>query len=168
MAALALVVGGAAGAGTVVLRESIGYVQFLFLGFPEEQVVTLTAEQPWWRVLVAPVLGGLAVGLFLKYFMPGGKPQSVTNVVEAAALKDGEMEPRAGFAAFVASVISIGSGASVGREGPAVHLGATLASLVSTRLGLRRSSMRTLLGCGVASAVAASFNAPLAGALFAH
>lgn len=168
MAALALVVGGAAGAGTVVLRESIGYVQLLFLGFSEEQVVTLSAEQPWWRILIAPVLGGLAVGLLLKYFMPGGRPQAVTDVVEAAALKDGEVQPRAGLVAFLASVVSIGSGASVGREGPAVHLGATLASLVSTRLGLGRSSMRTLLGCGVASAVAASFNAPLAGALFAH
>jgi CIC family chloride channel protein len=168
MAALALVVGGAAAAGTVVLRESIGYVQTLFLGFPTEQVVTLAQEQPWWRIMIAPLLGGLAVGLFLKFFMPGGRPQSVANVVENAALKDGEMNPKAGLAAFVASVISIGSGASVGREGPAVHLGATLASLISTRLGLRRTNMRTLLGCGVASAVAASFNAPLAGALFAH
>lgn len=65
------------------------------------------------------------------------------------------------------SAVSIGSGASVGREGPAVHLGAALSSWVGRRLHLSRSLARTLLGCGVGAAVAASFNAPIAGALFA-
>ena len=168
MAALALLVGGAAAAGAVALREAIALVQWLYMGFSTEQVVSFAQDLPWWRILITPILGGLTIGLFFKYVMPKSGPQAVTDVVEAAALKDGQMTGKAGVAAFFASVVSIGSGASVGREGPAVHLGAVLASVISKRLRLRRTNMRTLLGCGVASAVAASFNAPLAGALFAH
>ena len=77
------------------------------------------------------------------------------------------MSSRTGLVAALASAISIGTGASVGREGPAVHLGASLAGWMGRRLHLTRSLTRTLLGCGVASVVAASFNAPIAGALFA-
>jgi len=78
------------------------------------------------------------------------------------------MSLRAGIGAAVSSAASIGFGASTGREGPAVHLGATLGAWVAEKLHLTRSLSRALLGCGVAAAVAASFNAPIAGALFAH
>ena len=77
------------------------------------------------------------------------------------------MSSRVGFVSAGCSALSIGTGASVGREGPAVHLGASLAGLIARKLHLSRSLSRTLLGCGVAAAVSASFNAPIAGALFA-
>jgi hypothetical protein len=122
---------------------------------------------PWWQVLLAPAACGLLVGLFIRYLMPNGRPQGVADVIESAALHEGRMSLRHVALASLANAASIGGGASVGREGPVVLLGAGLASAVGKRLGYSRSNMLTLLGCGVAAAVAASFNAPLAGALFA-
>jgi CIC family chloride channel protein len=87
--------------------------------------------------------------------------------MEAAALRSGAITLREGLGAAAVSIASIGVGASVGREGPVVHLGAALSSFVATRLRLSRSQAVTLLGCGVASAVASSFNAPIAGVFFA-
>jgi len=163
----ALVVGLAAAAGAVAFRESIAVAQWLFLGFGHELVASGAGEVDRWRILLAPVGGGLVVGLIMLWFMPGGRPQGVANVIEASALRAGRMSARQGVGAAAMSVVSIGSGASVGREGPAVHLGAAMASFVGRPLHLTRSQSRTLLGCGVASAVAASFNAPIAGAFFA-
>lgn len=77
------------------------------------------------------------------------------------------MSSRVGLRAALISALSIGTGASVGREGPAIHLGASISGWIGRRLHLHRALTRTLLGCGVAAAVAASFNAPIAGALFA-
>jgi CIC family chloride channel protein len=130
-------------------------------------VVTHLQDQPWWRILAAPALGGLAVGLFIHFLMPGGRPQAVAQVMEAAALRGGRMDIKAGLGAALASAASIGCGASVGREGPVVHLGASLSAWIAERLYLSRQLALTLLGCGVASAIAASFNAPIAGVFFA-
>ena len=90
----------------------------------------------------------------------------VADVMEAAALRSGRITLREGLSAAAVSAASIGVGASVGREGPVVHLGAMLSSFIATRLRLSRSQAVTLLGCGVAAAVAASFNAPIAGVFF--
>ena len=106
--------------------------------------------------------------LFIFYFIPGRKPQSVAKVIEASALQSGRMSFRAGIGAAIASSVSIGVGGSVGREGPAIHLGATFGAWFARTLHLTRSMSQALLGCGAAAAVAASFNAPIAGALFAH
>lgn len=78
------------------------------------------------------------------------------------------MNLKAGITAAIASAASIGVGGAVGREGPAIHLGATFGAWFAEKLHLTRSLSRALLGCGAAAAVAASFNAPIAGALFAH
>ena len=167
MSTVAVIVGGAAAGGAIAFREAIDWLQYLFLGFRTEMVVTYAAEMGGWRLVLAPVIGGLLVGLFCKYLMPGGRPQGVANVIESSALRGGRMSIRQGLGAAVISATSIGCGASVGREGPAVHLGASLASFLGRQLNLTRSQARTLLGCGVASAVAASFNAPIAGVFFA-
>ena len=87
--------------------------------------------------------------------------------MEASVLHGGRVPLKEGSVAAIGAIISIGSGASVGREGPAVHIGASLASWLGQRLKLSRSLSLTLLGCGVAAAVAASFNAPIADAFFA-
>ncbi len=159
---------GAIGAGAAIaFRDLISVIQSVALGFWSEQVASLAAQQPWWRILLAPALGGLLVGLFIHFFMPGRRPQGVPHVMEATALRSGRMDIRAGIGAALASAASIGVGASVGREGPVVHLGASLSSWVAQRLHLSRSLTLTLLGCGVASAIAASFNAPIAGVFFA-
>ncbi len=165
---LAVAVGAAAGGGTILLREGISLIQGLSFGGGAENFVFHASHLAWWKVLLVPTLGGLLIGLFFHYVMPGGRPQGVAKVIEASALTGGRMPLGAGLGAALASAASLGVGASVGREGPAVHLGATLGGWLAARLHLTRSLSRALLGCGAAAAVAASFNAPLAGALFAH
>ncbi len=164
---LGLAIGAVAAGAAIGFRDLIGLIQLGALGFESEDVFSLAREQPWWRVLLAPAAGGLLVGLFIHFVMPGRRPQGVAEVMEATALRGGRMGVKAGLGAALASAASIGFGASVGREGPVVHLGATLSSWVSERLHLSRQMSLTLLGCGVASAIAASFNAPIAGVFFA-
>ena len=165
---LAVVVGAAAGFGTILIRQSINYIQDTLLNTSGEHLLASAIALPWWQILFVPTLGGLLIGLFIHYLMPGKSPQGIANVIEASALRGGHMSLRVGIGAAVVSAGSIGVGASVGREGPAVHLGATLGAWLAEKLHLTRSLSRALLGCGAAAAVAASFNAPIAGALFAH
>ena len=167
LSVLAVVIGAAAGGAAIAFRDAIGGFQWLAYGFSSEKVATLAAALPWWQLILAPTLGGLLVGLFIHRFMPNGRPQAVAQVIEASALHEARMSLTVGIRAALASAVSIGCGASVGREGPVVHLGASLGSWLAKRLHLGRVLARTLLGCGVAAGVAASFNAPIAGSFFA-
>ncbi len=167
LAGLALVVGAIGAIGAIALRELIALVQSLFFGSGSERLVTVVSELPWWHVLLAPAVGGLLVGLFLRFVMPGGRAENVGQVMTATALRGGRMPLGRGVLAAIANAGSIGVGAPTGREGPAVHLGATLGAVVAGRLRLPANLRRTLLGCGAAAAVAASFNAPIAGVFFA-
>jgi CIC family chloride channel protein len=167
LSVLAVAIGVASGLAAAGFRLLISFVQDGVFGFGSERVATLAAALPWWQLLLVPCLGGLAIGIFTYHFMPGRRPQGVPHVIEASALQGGRMSLAVGLKAALASAASIGVGASVGREGPVVHLGASLGSWVAQRLHLGRSLTRTLLGCGVAAAVACSFNAPIAGSFFA-
>ena len=118
-------------------------------------------------VLSVPIAGGLTVGLILHRFTPDGRVRSVADVIEGAALGDGRVDNKAGVASAVCSWITLSTGGSSGREGPVVHMAAMIASWVSDRLKVDGVTARDLLGCAVAAAVSASFNAPIAGALFA-
>jgi len=122
---------------------------------------------PWWRIMIVPVLGGILVGIMLKYLTKGKRAGSVAEVIEANALREGKMSWQHGIHSVLITTVSLGTGASAGREGPVVHMGASFASWFSSRLHLTPAVARTLLACGVASAVAASFNAPIAGVFFA-
>ncbi len=168
LSVLALFVGSLAGGAVIVFREAISGFEWIFFGTASERLVSHIGGLAWWHILAVPTTGGLIVGLIIYKWMPGGRPLSVADVIESNALHGGRMSSRTSAVAALASAISIGAGASVGREGPAVHLGAALSSWIGRRLQLSRALIRTLLGCGVASAVAASFNAPIAGALFAN
>ncbi len=167
LSVLAVIIGAAAGGGAIAFRDAISGIQWLTYGFSSENVATLAANLPWWQLVLTPAAGGLLIGLFIRYMMPDGRPQSVSHVIEASALNDARMSLTVGISAALASAASIGVGASVGREGPVVHLGASLGAWAAKRLHLGRVLARTLLGCGVAAAVAASFNAPIAGSFFA-
>ncbi len=164
---LAVLVGVAAGCGAVIFREMIDLSQTFFLGFSSERVISGLAAEPAWRIILAPTIGGLMIGYFTHRFIPGGRPEGVAHVIEANALHAGRMSLRQGLAAAVVNAASVGAGASVGREGPVVHFGAAIASWLGRPFRLTRPQSRTLLGCGVAAAVAASFNAPIAGVFFA-
>ena len=151
----------------ILFRMGIGIVQLPWLGSMSESIGAKVASLPWWLIILVPTLTGLVVGVMLKYLMPAHRPNGVADVIEARALHGGKLPVRGGLASALLTVISLGGGASAGREGPVVHLGATLASGLARYFELPSGSVRNLLACGVAAAVAASFNAPIAGALFA-
>lgn len=167
--ALAILVGLLTGGGIILFREGIALVQGVSFGAEDHtRLATVAAGLPWWAVLLPLVIGGLVVGLLHRALMPDGRPETVAHVMEAAMLRGGRMPLGRGLVAALGSMLSLGVGASVGREGPAVHLGATLGAAVARLARFGRTGSRTLLGCGAGAAVAASFNAPIAGALFAH
>ena len=114
LSVLAAVIGVGAAYGAIGFRHLIDYIQLGALGFSSERVYTLAAELPWWHLVLAPTLGGLAVGIFVRFALSGGRPQAVADVIEAATVRGNRMSLRDGIAAAVASAASIGVGASVG------------------------------------------------------
>jgi len=171
LSVLAFAVGGGVGGAVIIFRETIALVQEATFGtgrdYYSEPLFSHIDKLPWWQVIAVPTIGGVVVGLLVKYLMPTKRPEGVADVIEAAALQGGRMSGITGIKAALINACSIGFGASVGREGPAVHFGAAMGGWLAGSLNLNRSVSRTLLGCGAAAAVAASFNAPIAGALFA-
>ena len=165
---LALVIGIASGFAALGFRIGIDTLQATL--YRVEDVTRLASsavDLPWYLFILWPTLGGLVVGLILFRLSAGGRVRSVAEVIEGAALRDGRVEVRAGLASAAASLITLGSGGSSGREGPVVHLAAVIATKVNDLIDARGITARDLLGCAVAAAVSASFNAPIAGALFA-
>lgn len=165
---IALAVGIAAGFAALIFRKGIHWLQTLAYGHEDVRaVIDHAAGLPWYWLMIVPTLGGLAVGLILHFFTDDGRVRSVADVIEGSALHEGRVEKRAGIASAIASWITLSTGGSSGREGPVVHLAAVLSSWVSNRINADGITGRDLLGCAVAAAVSASFNAPIAGALFA-
>jgi len=171
LSVLAFAVGGGVGGAVIIFRETIALLQEATFGtgrnYYSEPLFVHVDKLLWWQIVAVPTIGGVVVGLLVRYLMPEKRPEGVADVIEAAALEGGKMSGLTGIKAALINALSIGFGASVGREGPAVHFGAALGGWLSGALNLNRSVSRTLLGCGAAAAVAASFNAPIAGALFA-
>ncbi|MEM8986511.1 MAG: chloride channel protein [Pseudomonadota bacterium] len=170
--ALGVFVGALAAYATLVLRLAIDSVSYVFFGAGETGLVGAASEMSFGRVWAVPVAGGVIVALLLfgarrLGWLDSRRPHGVADVIEARAVDGRHVSFRTGLASSLITAVSLGAGASAGREGPAVHLGASIASFVSRQTGLRTVDMRTLLGCGAAAAVAASFNAPIAGVLFA-
>nr|WP_245883760.1 chloride channel protein [Hasllibacter halocynthiae] len=165
---LALFIGIAAGFAALGFRLGIAWLQeLLYRTDDPSRLGTFAADLPWWWLIAVPTAGGLVVGLILHRFTPDARARTVADVIEGAALHDGRVEGRAGLASAAASLITLGTGGSSGREGPVVHLAAVIASKVSRWIKADGVTGRDLLGCAVAAAVSASFNAPIAGALFA-
>ncbi|UUP16113.1 chloride channel protein [Nitratireductor thuwali] len=164
---LALVLGAAIAVAAIIFRELIGLFQIPWLGTRSERVYSAALQTPWYLIMAGPVAGGLLVGLLLT-FLKNKRTGAVADVIEARALTGRKLGLRDGLLSALVTALSLGSGASAGREGPVVHLGAVLATAVAWRANLPEWCRRTLLGAGVASAISASFNAPIAGVLFAH
>jgi CIC family chloride channel protein len=164
---IALLIGIVAGYATVAFRLIVSWLQQLFYGADDLTLASHAATLPWWKVLIIPILGGLAVGYILRRFTPDGRVRSVAHVIEGAAMRRGRVERKAGKASVIASIITLSTGGSTGREGPVVHMGAALSTMVSDFIKADGITARDLMGCATAAAVAASFNAPIAGAIFA-
>lgn len=165
---IALAIGIAAGLAAVAFRQAISLLEWLAYGARDSNRLHSFVETlPWYWLVAVPTLGGLAVGIILHRFTSDGRVHGVADVIAGAALSEGRVDRRAGLASAVASLITLGTGGSTGREGPVVHLAAMISSWVSDRLHADGITGRDLMGCAVAAAVSASFNAPIAGALFA-
>ena len=165
---IALAIGIAAGFAALFFRKGIEALQAWLYGTEDVQLLhSFASSLPWYMILIIPIGGGLLVGLILHFFTPDGRSHGVAEVIEGAAMWDGRVKTRAGVASAVASFITLSSGGSSGREGPVVHLAAVISTKVSRFIKADGITGRDLLGCAVAAAVSASFNAPIAGALFA-
>ncbi|WP_377512985.1 chloride channel protein [Octadecabacter sp. R77987] len=165
---IALVIGIAAGFAALLFRLGIEWLQALLYGTDDvNRLHSFAASLEWYWVLAIPICGGLVVGILLDRFTDDGRVRSVADVIEGAALNDGRVEVRRGAVSALASFITLSSGGSSGREGPVVHLAAVVSTMICRLIRADGITGRDLLGCAVAAAVSASFNAPIAGALFA-
>ncbi|MEX0351539.1 MAG: chloride channel protein, partial [Paracoccaceae bacterium] len=120
---IALLVGIAAGFAALAFRMAITELQSFIYGADDRlRLHSFAADMPWYVLLIIPTVGGLVVGLIFYYFTDDGRVRSVADVIEGAALQDGRVESRAGIASMFASLITLSSGGSSGREGPVVHM----------------------------------------------
>lgn len=162
---LATIVGIAAGLGAIFFRWLIGSFTQLFFGGGAD-VLSFLGH---YYVILIPVIGGLIIGPII-YFTGAleTKGHGVPEVMEAVATEGGRIRARVAAIKTLASSICIGSGGSVGREGPIVQIGSTIGSILGQRLHLSQEWMKTLVACGAAGGISATFNAPIAGVFFAH
>jgi CIC family chloride channel protein len=159
----AILVGLGGGVGAIIFRWLIQQVTTIsFSWLPK-----VTSAWGLAYIVIAPTVGGLLVGLLISNFAPEAKGHGVPEVMEAVALRGGRIRPIVVLIKSLASSLSIGSGGSVGREGPIVQIGSALGSTIGQKLHLSEDRVRNLVGCGAAAGIAATFNAPIAGFIFA-
>ncbi|WP_306250540.1 chloride channel protein [Parvularcula sp. IMCC14364] len=169
---LAVVIGLITAHGVMAFTQGIEWLTRLAYGEGTRMIASSARELDPGRIWLAPVIGGVLVGVLLYLarrlkWLPDTKCQGVAEVIEARAGPPGHVSFRAGMANTLIATLALGSGASAGREGPAVLFGGAISTALSERWKISGKDARTLLGCGAAAAVAASFNAPIAGVLFA-
>lgn len=181
MILVAVACGVAGAAGAVVFRLLIRLFQGLFFEgaegaeavidaglFAEPQdplAVALTLS--WWWCVLLPAMGGLVVGPLVYFFAREAKGHGVPEVMEAVAIRGGVLRARVVAVKTLASALTIGSGGSVGREGPIVQIASAIGSSIGQVLRVPARQLRTIVGCGAAAGISATFNAPIAGAIFA-
>ncbi len=166
MILIAAAIGLAGGLGAVFFRWLIASFQDLFWATGNTPFEKFSQSAWYWRLTV-PAAGGLLVGLIVKFFAPEAKGHGVPEVMNAVARLGGVIRPVVAVAKSLASAICIASGGSVGREGPIVQIGSAIGSTAGQLLRLSTRRIRTCVGCGAAAGIAATFNAPIAGAFFA-
>jgi CIC family chloride channel protein len=166
MVVLAVAVGMAGGFGAVLFRYLINLFQSFAYGSSSE-ILEIVGRTPWYIRLFIPAAGGLVVGPLVYFLAREAKGHGVPEVMEAVALKSGLIRKRLVLVKTLASAICIGTGGSVGREGPIVQIGSAIGSTIGQILKVSAARLRTLVGCGAAAGIAATFNAPIAGAMFA-
>ncbi|MBN1454318.1 MAG: chloride channel protein [Anaerolineales bacterium] len=161
--ATAIAIGAGTGLGAILFIRLIEFVQGVFFAGSE----ALFGGMGRWLLIFIPAAGGLIAGPIIAFFASEAKGHGVPEVMQAIALRGGRIRPRVVVAKIAASAICIGSGGSAGREGPIVQVGAALGSTLGQWLKLSSNRIRNLVACGAAAGIAATFNAPIAGVIFA-
>ncbi len=166
MIIVAIIIGVLAGFGAIAIRTLIMTISsFSFPG--EGNLLENIIAAPLYIKILVPMLGGLIVGPLIYFFAPEAKGHGVPEVMQSILMKGGIIRPRVALVKALASAVTIGTGGSVGREGPIIQIGSSLGSTVGQFFNISGNRMKTLVGCGAAAGIAAAFNAPIAGALFA-
>ena len=164
MAFMGALIGVLAGLGNYLFRYLIGVIQYFFYGDESEFVLETLKSTPYYKILIIPAIGGLIVGLTGLIFK-SAKGHGVPDVIKAIVLN----RPISPFVAVIktfSSAITLGTGGSAGREGPIVQIGAAIGSGVGKVFKFSSQRMRTAIACGGAAGLAATFNAPIGGAMF--
>jgi CIC family chloride channel protein len=160
---LALLVGLAAGGGAIIFRHLISAFDWLFFDRLADGLGLLGDQ----RVILLPVVGGLLVGPIVYFLAREAKGHGVPEVMLAVEAQGGRIRPRVAVVKSIASALCIGSGGSVGREGPIVQIGSAVGSTIGQLLRLSEEDIRLLVASGAAGGISATFNAPIAGVFFA-
>ncbi len=166
MSILAIIVGLTGGFGAIGFRYLIDLVQTIAYG-SKGNLLEIAQSLPWYLKIWIPAAGGLIVGPLVYFLAREAKGHGVPEVIESVALRSGIIRKRIVLVKSLASAICIGTGGSVGREGPIVQIGSSIGSTLGQILRVSADRMRTLVGCGAAAGIAATFNAPIAGSMFA-
>src|ERR1700729_2681198 len=168
---LALGLGGVTGIGAVLFRDLIGLIHnLLFTGhFSLHYDANLfTAPAPWGIfVILVPVLGGIGVTFLVANFAPEAKGHGVPEVMDAIFHKGGVIRPVVALVKSLASALAIGSGSSVGREGPIIQIGSALGSTLGQIVRMPAGQRIALVAAGAGAGIAATFNTPIGGVMFA-
>jgi chloride channel protein, CIC family len=168
---LALAVGIIAGLGAVAFRDLIGFIHnVLFLGrFAVRYDANLfTPPSPWGAlVILVPVIGAVGVTFLVTKFAPEAKGHGVPEVMDAIYYKSGIIRPVVAAVKSLASAIAIGSGAAVGREGPIIQIGSSFGSTLGQIIPMPPGQRITLVAAGAGAGIAATFNTPIGGVMFA-
>ena len=163
---LSVVVGVGAGFGALIFRWLIGFFHTIFFDYGTLLFSQITAH-PKLLIPLIPMVGGLLVAPITYRLAKEARGHGVPEVMLAVALRGGIIRPFIALAKSIASSICIGSGGSAGREGPIVQIGSALGSTVGQIFKMSGNRVKILVGCGAAAGISATFNAPIAGVLFA-
>jgi CIC family chloride channel protein len=171
LAFLALLVGVVTGFGAIGFRDLIGLIHNLAfagrLSFAYD-ANAFTGASPWgWAVIGVPVVGGLIVTFLVSNFAPEAKGHGVPEVMDAIYYKGGAIRPVVAVVKSLASAVAIGTGSSVGREGPIIQIGSALGSTVGQIVRMPADQRIALVAAGAGAGIAATFNTPIGGVMFA-
>lgn len=161
---IGLLVGVGAGVGAVLFRYLIDGFQHFFFDILEPALASYLGSG---AIILIPAIGGLIFGPMIYFFAREAKGHGVPEVMLAVSAQGARIRPIVAVIKSLASAVCIGSGGSVGREGPIVQIGSALGSSVGQVLRVSADRSRTLIACGAAGGIAATFNAPIAGVFFA-
>ncbi len=165
--ALVPTVGLVAGGLAVVVQRLSEGLRVLLWGYTPTFEFAVRTGLSGWRVLLALVTGGVLVAILQRLAKAPLASHGVSSLVEAVALHGGRLSVKPVLYSAAAAIATVGSGGSLGREGPMLRLGAAVSSWLGQRLGLSSRRLKILLGCGTAAGFAAAFNVPIGGSLFA-
>jgi CIC family chloride channel protein len=160
--ALTLIAGGACGLAAVFFHLSIIGTEHRLI----ERAMSARGRWWIWLTILTPTIGGLLSGVLLQYVVPGARGSGIPQVKVAYAIKGGRVPFRDAIGKFLIGVLQIGTGSSLGREGPTVQICAGVASTLGRSAALSRENLKRLLPVGAAAGIAAAFNAPIAAVTF--